>query len=134
MTSTPSDSDERLYVYIVRFQGNYLYIGLARDVKARLEEFERGKGPDSLNGKRPVELAYVRQCASFPEARALAKLLKGYTRERKERLIAAFQQRWQSSPEQSLEQAYQISMTLPLPSVKPPQGTETRLNAHEAGS
>src|SRR5882672_11877176 len=102
MSTTRSNAGDLLYVYIVRGQGSYLFIGLARNVEERLEEIEHGNGPASLKGKTPVELVYVHRCASFPEARSLAQLLKGYTRERKERLIASFQRLFQSSSDKGL--------------------------------
>lgn len=110
---------EGVYVYMVRGLNNYLYTGLSDNLTYRLEAIERGEGPEFLKGKTPVELVYIRRYPSFVEAREVSKRIKTYTRERKERLIAAHQRAWQQETDKTVENACQIGEMIGFPSVKP---------------
>lgn len=121
-TAAPEEaqsSESFVYLYIVQGRNQYLHIALAKDIEAQLAAIQRGEGPQSLKGKTPVKLVYVRRYPSFSEARKIAKLLKVYTRERKERLIEAYQRVWQQTTDKSLEHACQISEIIGFPPVKP---------------
>lgn len=122
-TATPEEAQPPegfVYLYIIEGRNQYLHIALTKDIEAQLAAIQRGEGPQSLKGKTPVKLVYVRRFPSFPEARKIAKQLKVYIRERKERLIEAYQRVWQQTTDKSLEHACQISEIIGFPSVKPP--------------
>jgi hypothetical protein len=60
----------------------------------------------------------VRRFSNYGEARPLLTKLKGETRERNERLVAAFLREWHTSDEKTIEQAYAVSQHSGYPSAK----------------
>jgi len=46
------------HVYIVRCSDRTLYTGVARDLEARIEQHNAGRGAKYTRGRRPVELVY----------------------------------------------------------------------------
>lgn len=46
------------HVYIVRCSDQSLYTGIAKDVAARIEKHNAGKGARYTRGRLPVELVY----------------------------------------------------------------------------
>ncbi|HTK06088.1 MAG TPA: hypothetical protein VL485_02880 [Ktedonobacteraceae bacterium] len=107
-----------IFIYMVRGTRDHLHIATAVNMEEKLEAINRGDGPVSLRPYAPVELVYVRKFSNYSEVRSVLKKLKGSTRERKERLIAAFLQAWDASGERSIEQACAISECIGYPSSK----------------
>jgi len=73
-------------VYVVRCADETLYTGIAKDVSARLEKHNTGKGAAYTRSRRPVALLYredgfTRSAALMREAE-----IKSWPRQRKERL------------------------------------------------
>ena len=73
--------------YILECADHSYYVGVATDVADRLQEHNSGQGAKYTRGRRPVRLAWSRACADHAEARALETRLKGWSREKKRRLI-----------------------------------------------
>jgi predicted GIY-YIG superfamily endonuclease len=106
-----------IYIYIVRGTHNHLHIATATNVTEKLKAINSGDGPISLRPYTPVELVYVRCFSDHRQAHKVLTTLKGYTRERKERLIAQFLQEWHAG-ETTIEQACAISERIPYPPVR----------------
>jgi putative endonuclease len=76
------------FVYILRCVDNSLYIGETSDLESRLNKHLEGIGSSFTARRRPVVLAY---CEAHPDRDAALKRerqLKGWTRAKKEALIA----------------------------------------------
>jgi putative endonuclease len=58
-------------VYIARCSDDSLYTGVAKDVTARLEKHNTGKGAAYTRSRRPVALAYVEK--GFTRGKALSR-------------------------------------------------------------
>jgi len=69
--------------------GSY-YVGVASDVRHRVQQHNSGQGPTFTRERRPVELVYVEECGSYLTARKRERQLKGWRREKKEWLIRGF--------------------------------------------
>ena len=76
------------FVYIVRCADGSLYTGYARDVSARAETHNLGKGARYTAGRRPVTLVYTEPCDSHGDALRRERQLKRLTRAKKEALVA----------------------------------------------
>ncbi|MFQ5664467.1 MAG: GIY-YIG nuclease family protein [Terriglobia bacterium] len=67
--------------------GSY-YVGVATDLDDRLQEHNAGWGARHTRLRKPVRLVWFERCASYPQVRALEARLKGWSREKKSRLVA----------------------------------------------
>jgi putative endonuclease len=76
------------FVYILRCCDNSLYIGVTTDLELRLREHYEGVGASHTCKRRPVQLVYSERLESTRAARARERQLKGWTRIKKEALIA----------------------------------------------
>lgn len=74
------------FVYMVRCSDGSLYTGIARDVKARIEVHNAGKGAKYTRGRGPLALCAVRRCVSKGEALRLELAVKALPRPAKEGL------------------------------------------------
>lgn len=81
-------SDGPWFVYMARCSDGSLYTGIARDVDARIEVHNAGKGAKYTRGRGPLELCAVRRCASKGEALRLELAVKALPRPAKEGLTA----------------------------------------------
>lgn len=74
-------------VYILRCSGDTLYTGIAKDVAARIEAHNQGRGAAYTRGRGPVRLLY--QESGFTHSRALKReaRVKKLSRAVKEELI-----------------------------------------------
>lgn len=79
----------RHFVYIVRCADDSLYTGYAKDIKARVEVHNRGKGAKYTASRRPVELVYSQWFKSVGAALRREYALKQLTRAQKQELIDA---------------------------------------------
>lgn len=75
-------------VYIVKCADGSLYTGCARDPEQRVEVHNSGRGARYTAGRLPVRLVYSEPCASQGDALRRERQLKGWTRRKKEALIA----------------------------------------------
>jgi putative endonuclease len=77
------------YVYILKCSDNSYYTGISNNVDRRFAQHQEGKDPDSYTfSRRPVELVFVEYFLAPKQAIAFEKQLKGWTRAKKEALIA----------------------------------------------
>jgi putative endonuclease len=71
------------FVYIARCADESLYVGVARDVRARIAAHDAGKGARYTRGRGPLEVLATRRCASHGEALRLEAALKRLPRNAK---------------------------------------------------
>ena len=77
------------FVYIVKCSDNSYYTGLTNDLDRRLGEHQSGKNKDSYTfDKRPVQLMWFETFNDVLNAIAIEKQIKGWSRRKKEALIA----------------------------------------------
>ena len=76
------------YVYILRCADDSLYIGETPDVSSRVMKHNEGGGSAYTAKRRPVHLAYFEVHENRDAALTREQQLKGWTRAKKEALIA----------------------------------------------
>jgi predicted GIY-YIG superfamily endonuclease len=76
------------YVYILRCADNSFYIGATDDLDARLIKHNEGTASVFTATRRPVALVYSEAHVTFEAALKRELQLKGWTRAKKEALIA----------------------------------------------
>ena len=75
------------FCYILECADGTYYVGVATEVREREQEHNSGHGSKHTRLRQPVRLVWWRECTSYGEARSLEARLKGWRREKKERLI-----------------------------------------------
>jgi putative endonuclease len=75
------------FVYILRCSDSTLYTGIARDVRARLQAHESGRGARYTRGRGPLQLCATRRCQSQGDALRLEHAIKQLSRKAKEKLV-----------------------------------------------
>lgn len=80
---------EAWFVYIVQCVDGTLYVGVARDVTARIAAHDAGRGARYTRGRGPLRLLAKRRCASHGDALRLEMALKRLRREEKLALVAS---------------------------------------------
>ncbi|MFH0847038.1 MAG: GIY-YIG nuclease family protein [Chloroflexota bacterium] len=78
------------FFYLLRCRDNSLYSGITTDLESRLKEHNSGTGAKYTYSRRPVVLVYSEKHISASEARKREEQVKGWSRVKKERLIAGF--------------------------------------------
>lgn len=73
-------------VYLVRCRDESLYTGIAKDVAARLEKHNSGRGAAYTRSRRPVALLYSEAGLTRSQALVREAEIKSWPRERKARL------------------------------------------------
>ncbi len=68
------------HLYLARCADGSLYCGIARDVRARLEAHDAGKGARYTRGRGPLELLLTRRCRDRSQALRLELLVKALPR------------------------------------------------------
>jgi putative endonuclease len=77
-----------------------LYIGITNDIERRMFEHKYERDPKSFVGKYNLDrLVYYEPFPSAPEAIAFEKQLKGWSREKKKRLIRETNPTWRDLAE-----------------------------------
>ena len=76
------------WVYIVRCRDDHYYVGSTSDLERRLAEHNAGTYCGYTSCRRPVTLVFAHQTASLDEAFHLERQIKGWSRAKKEALIA----------------------------------------------
>ncbi|KQP06879.1 GIY-YIG nuclease family protein [Methylobacterium sp. Leaf93] len=79
------------FVYILRYADGRYYVGSARgeSLDRRLGEHNAGTFPGYTSSRRPVVLVYAEQFEWITDAIAFERRLKGWSRAKKEALIAS---------------------------------------------
>ncbi|MDA2913890.1 GIY-YIG nuclease family protein [Acidobacteriia bacterium AH_259_A11_L15] len=75
------------FCYLLQCADGSYYVGVATDIEERLQEHNRGQGARYTRGRRPVQLLWFHPCTSYAQARALEAQLKGWSRQKKKRLV-----------------------------------------------
>ena len=76
------------FVYMVRCADGSLYTGFTRDVDARVQVHNAGKGAKYTRSRLPVSLAYSEPCDSLSAALKRERQLKPWSKAKKEALVA----------------------------------------------
>ncbi|HEY3818245.1 MAG TPA: GIY-YIG nuclease family protein [Polyangiaceae bacterium] len=76
-------------VYIARCADGTLYVGIARDVAARIAAHDAGKGARYTRGRGPLRLLAKRRCMTQGDALRLELALKALPRDEKLALAAS---------------------------------------------
>ncbi|HLB31260.1 MAG TPA: GIY-YIG nuclease family protein [Gammaproteobacteria bacterium] len=76
------------YMYILRCADNSYYTGSTWDLERRLWEHQNGIGAKHTAKRLPVELIYFEECDRIDDAYRREKQIQGWSREKKESLIA----------------------------------------------
>jgi putative endonuclease len=79
------------FVYIARCSDRTLYIGIARDVAARIAAHNEGRGARYTRGRGPLKVLATRRCRTHGDALRLELSLKRLSRT--EKLAAASSRR-----------------------------------------
>jgi len=75
-------------MYILRCSDGSYYVGSTRNIDLRLYQHGTGLGSAYTRTRLPVELVYFLECESVPDAYALEKKVQGWSRRKREALIA----------------------------------------------
>ena len=76
------------YTYIVRCSDGTYYTGVTNSYERRVLEHNEGKNPKSYTfSRRPVTLVYAAEFTDIYEAIECEKMLKGWSRKKKEALM-----------------------------------------------
>jgi putative endonuclease len=73
--------------YLLECADSSYYVGVSDDVQERLDEHNSGIGAKHTRLRRPVRLVWSQGCESYAEARTLEARLKGWSREKKRKLV-----------------------------------------------
>jgi len=76
------------FLYMVRCSDNSLYTGITNDIDQRVEAHNEGRGAKYTSSRGPVVLVYEEQCRTRSAALKREIQIKGWTKARKEALIA----------------------------------------------
>jgi putative endonuclease len=77
------------YLYILRCSDRSYYVGTSRkDLEARVAEHNSGLFNGYTSGRRPVDLVFAQHFEVIADAVAAERKVKGWTRAKKEALIA----------------------------------------------
>jgi putative endonuclease len=71
------------FVYVARCSDGTLYIGIARDVAARIAAHDSGKGARYTRGRGPLTVLATRRCRGKGDALRVELALKGLPRQDK---------------------------------------------------
>jgi predicted GIY-YIG superfamily endonuclease len=75
-------------MYILRCSDGSYYVGSTRNIDLRLQQHGTGLGSTYTRTRLPVELVYFMECETVPDAYALEKKVQGWSRRKREALIA----------------------------------------------
>jgi putative endonuclease len=82
------DADKTYCVYILECKDGTLYTGITTDMERRLKQHEDGTGARYTRGRGPFTLRWVETGWTRSEALKREKMIKGMSRQQKDRLIA----------------------------------------------
>ncbi|WP_191564869.1 GIY-YIG nuclease family protein [Janibacter melonis] len=76
------------HVYMLRCADGSYYVGSTRDLQKRLQQHATGLGSRYTSSRMPVELVWSQETETIPQAYALEKQVQGWSRAKREALIA----------------------------------------------
>jgi putative endonuclease len=88
-TRVPLRCTDMHHVYILRCSVGSYYVGVADDIPVRVERHNAGRGSLWTRKRRPVTLMYSESFPTIQLAESRERQLKGWSRAKKEALIAA---------------------------------------------
>lgn len=77
------------FVYVARCSDGTLYVGVARDVAARIAAHDAGRGAKYTRGRGPLEVLATRRCATKGNALRLELAIKRLSRGEKLAMVAS---------------------------------------------
>ncbi|MDP4001148.1 MAG: GIY-YIG nuclease family protein [bacterium] len=83
------------YVYIIECVDGFYYTGRTWQPDQRWAQHLSGLGSSFTKRHKPKKLAYLEEYESFEEASLREKQIKGWTREKKEKLIKGQWGKWE---------------------------------------
>jgi predicted GIY-YIG superfamily endonuclease len=78
----------QFWAYMLRCSDGSYYVGHTDNLEVRLAQHQAGEGADWTRRRRPVELAWAEAAPTRDEAFAFERRIKGWTRAKKEALVA----------------------------------------------
>ena len=78
------------FVYILQTKEGTFYTGMTKNLQARLDLHNQGKGAKYTKGRRPVKLVYFEELKNFKSAMQREVKIQSYPRKKKEKLIEEF--------------------------------------------
>lgn len=78
---------KKYYTYILLYSDGKYYTGHSDDVDSRFERHRRGRGAKFTRKTKPVKIIWKQEFETELEAIRREEQIKGWTREKKERLI-----------------------------------------------
>ena len=87
--------DQEAFVYMMANASNsVLYVGVTSDLGRRVAEHKRHAVPGFTDRYNVTKLVYFERSGSIDDAIAREKQLKGWRREKKDRLVNAMNPEW----------------------------------------
>ena len=83
------------YVYILASRSRVLYVGVTNNLARRVNEHRHGSLPSFTARYRVTRLVYFEEFADIRDAIAREKVIKGWVRTRKTRLIDSRNPTWE---------------------------------------
>jgi putative endonuclease len=77
------------YMYILECDDGYYYTGSTTDLEKRIEQHQNGEGANFTKKHLPVKLVYYEEFDRIDHAFTREKQIQGWSRTKKEALIAA---------------------------------------------
>ncbi|MFH0714335.1 MAG: GIY-YIG nuclease family protein [Candidatus Diapherotrites archaeon] len=77
------------FVYLLECKDKSLYCGIAKDVKKRLAEHEKGKGSRFVRSRLPAKIVYTEKAKTRSKALKREAQIKKMKREKKRELFSA---------------------------------------------
>jgi putative endonuclease len=77
------------FVYVARCSDDTLYVGIARNVAARIAQHDAGRGARYTRGRGPLRVLATRRCTSHGDALRLEKAMKRLPRAEKLAVVGA---------------------------------------------
>ena len=87
--TTTKNNPMKSYMYILLCSDGTYYTGSTKNLERRLEEHQNGEGANHTKKRLPVELIYVEEFARIDYAFYREKQVQGWSRDKKEALIAS---------------------------------------------
>ena len=76
------------HLYILRCANNTLCVGSTTNLEQRIKKHQSGWGAQYTCAHKPIELVYTEEYATYQEAFNRERQIKGWSRAKKEALIA----------------------------------------------
>ena len=75
------------FVYMLHCADGSFYVGSARNLEARLDQHNSGKGSRYTSERMPLELVFIEEYDNIGDAYSREKQLQGWGRAKREKLI-----------------------------------------------